>query len=70
MFPDDYETFRADILLDHLFWHALGKAMGWIGLHSNVGEVNEMDFYMWQWHNFIDHLADGGTAESFFQNLI
>ena len=22
-----------------------------------------------QWHRFIDHLADGGSAESFFENL-
>ena len=25
--------------------------------------------WVYQWHRFIDHLADGGTPESFFKNL-
>lgn len=57
--------------LDPLFWQSLGKAMGWEdGISEkdwNLGK-GRMD---WKkcWHRFIDKLAEGGTAESFFENL-
>lgn len=50
------------ILLDPLFWSSLGKALGW----------RETIIPMWiqKWHDFIDHLAEGKNAESFFTALL
>jgi len=49
---------------DPLFWQSLGKAMGW--------PSNPMSWKGWknQWHDFIDHLAEGKTAEEFFEKLL
>ena len=55
--------------LDLLFWQSLGKAMGW---EKNVYEKsysrNEHS-WLYHWHHFIDHLAEGKSIEDFFQNL-
>ena len=65
---------QADVFIDPAFWKALGKQRGW---------TTDDDFKYWQksvveweekywkkfWHRFIDHLADGKDAESFFQSL-
>ena len=55
-------------LFDPLFWQALGKAMGWNGVNYLAPEMTT-----WQWrdylHDFIDHIADGGTIESYFEQL-
>ena len=48
--------------LDPLFWQALGKAMGWGGEDWDGG-------WRKHWHRFIDHLAEGKDAESFFKDL-
>ena len=29
-----------------------------------------IETYKYHWHNFIDHIADGGTPDDFFNNLI
>ncbi len=67
------------ILLDPLFWQAVGKAMGWGGfdtkyLHSQaeVEASSQMPPNEWRdhWHRFIDHLAEGKDAESFFKELL
>lgn len=72
------------ILLDPLFWQALGKARGWGSSFgfirtSDTGEIEswlESDsagtVYQWRyyWHRFIDHLASGGDAELFFKELM
>lgn len=58
------------LISDHLFWQSLGKAMGWrIGYYGSDFETIEMSPYLVQWHRFIDHLAEGGTPESFFESL-
>lgn len=49
-----------------LFWQSLGKAMGW---HKGISPENEHLYWRAHWHSFIDHLADGGTPESFFESL-
>src|ERR1044072_5183491 len=63
---------QADVFIDPAFWKALGKKRGW---------TTDNDFKYWQksvveweekywkkfWHRFIDHLAEGKDAESFFQ---
>lgn len=87
LFPDDYETFQADILLDPSFWRSLGKALEWKltcpdrcvgGLGALRGNMyisctscgnKGIEGWSYQWHRFIDHLAEGKSAESFFQNL-
>lgn len=84
------------VLLDPLFWQALGKAMGWEDecdkcgtiqsvIDHEVAEYNEsvcklingfgdkhIMFLRWKsvWHNFIDHLAEGGDVEAFFNQLL
>ena len=52
--------------LDRERWIDAGKAMGW-GKNSD-GVIVYRD-WLKQWHNFIDHLAEGKTAEDFFANL-
>ncbi len=53
------------ILLDRLFWQALGKAEGWNENRDSIS--NNWNFY---WHKFIDHLATGGNINSFFEELL
>lgn len=72
-----YELSLNDAFVDPKFWQALGKARGWhsfsIHEHGN-GEpcngfcVQDQKGTGWKsrWHRFIDHLADGKNAESFF----
>ena len=57
------ETF----LLDPKFWKCLGKGMGW-GMEKYNG-TNECKHWVSYWHKFIDHLADGGSVESYFEKL-
>ena len=56
----------SDILLDPLFWQALGNNQGW-GFYE---EKIEEDEWRDKWHNFIDHLAEGKSINSFFENLL
>ncbi len=55
------------IFLDPLFWQALGKARGWDDnlLRREYSRIAWRDAM----HRFIDHLAEGKDAESFFKNL-
>ena len=56
-----------DIFLDPLFWQSLGKAMEW---NPNIGHDMDLKInWRYKWHRFIDHLADGKSIESFFENL-
>jgi hypothetical protein len=56
------------IFLDPLFWQALGKARGWQAPESRNRDVLNGE-WVDQWHRFIDHLAEGNDAESFFSRL-
>lgn len=62
------------IFLDPLFWQALGKSLGWRGEKKYINVTDETfgKFETWEcyWHRFIDHLASGKDAESFFQELL
>lgn len=71
------------LLLDPLFWQALGKADGWkdvyIGqpkyvkgaLYGQSVTGNEVwQEWLYHWHRFIDHLAQGGDVDEFFNNLL
>jgi hypothetical protein len=58
---------------DPLFWQALGKAMGWREKSEVANDVTyRFEPAQWQleWHRFIDHLAEGKDAESFFKELL
>ncbi len=74
-----------DILLDPLFWQALGKAEGWVvticwfcGKECEIAFSEDSDCcnekvsdeWEYRWHSFIDHLAAGKDINSFFDNLI
>ena len=75
-----YESYK--IFLDPLFWQALGKAMGWEKYDDNKCPHNGMcglrcegskiivPGWMSRWHRFIDALASGQSAESFFKELL
>lgn len=74
------------VFLDPLFWQSLGKAMGWNKNYiDQYGEVvdceteqecldlmSQVDRHVWlyEWHRFIDALAEGKDAESFFNELL
>src|SRR5689334_13906234 len=57
----------AEVFIDPAFWQALGKARGW-ELEDRAWRCGE-DRYRHYWHRFIDHLAEGKDAESFFRDL-
>jgi hypothetical protein len=68
----------AETFLDPHFWHALGRALGW---EQNVKTVHAVEngrstlvtragqHWLYHWHRFIDHLAEGKTPEAFFKAL-
>jgi hypothetical protein len=60
---EGYNGLQLRALSEHLqdpdFWKALTTARKW-------EDVNSWRFH---WHRFIDHLADGKDAESFFAGL-
>jgi hypothetical protein len=51
------------ILLDPLFWQALGKNLGW---HPS----GVIPSWTSEWHHFVDHLAEGKDPNSFFLELL
>jgi len=61
--------------LDPLFWQCLGKALGWkvgndVDYLYNAKEPiriehGVMDEWLYLWHRFIDHLAEGKSVEEF-----
>lgn len=73
---------KARILLDPLFWQALGKAEKWEDTpleydetfwhkqNDAHGNISIIDRSINEWHSFIDHLANSGDAESFFKELL
>lgn len=61
------------IVLDPLFWQALGKAEGWDRGIETCQIPNTCSYHSsWKrhWHCFIDHLAEGKDADSFFKELL
>lgn len=70
----------AHIFLDPLFWQSLGKAMGWkmvndfsgeqcVRQHGNCTDMDCNPEWKYMWHRFIDHLAEGKDAKSFFEKI-
>ena len=62
------------VFLDPEFWRCLGKAMVWPKESSELnvvtGSTNGRENWLYYWHRFIDHLASGKDAESFFKELL
>lgn len=66
-----------ETFLDPEFWQAFGRALGWeypsnVYIASSQGEectICHGYYWMYQWHCFIQHIAEGKTAESFFATL-
>jgi hypothetical protein len=70
-----------EIFLDSLFWQSLGKAMGWdmsegaemitIEKESNHDvHFRRIPESTARWHLFIEHIAEGKDAESFFAEIM
>jgi len=62
------------VFSDPSFWQCLGKAMGWEIMYRPYKSGSTRNFdaiqgWLYQWHRFIDHLAEGGTAEEFFKEI-
>jgi len=58
--------------MDKDFWQALGKAEGW-GIVQPRGAGIEFisdEYWKQHWHRFIDHLAEGNSIDSFFNELL
>ena len=69
-----YSTDMPHIIIDPLFWQALGKSMGWKYAGQYTQEWSNMkvcsfDEWVYKWHLMVEHLADGGTIESYFEQL-
>jgi hypothetical protein len=67
-----------ETFLDPRFWQALGRALGWsercdlailCGHGEDEGQQSRGYYWMYQWHCFIQALADGHTPEAFFARL-
>lgn len=57
------KAWQCYLLLDPDFWKCLGKQQGWENTIEGLGWINK-------WHDFIDALSQGKTADKFFNNLL
>jgi hypothetical protein len=60
--PSSLMVTAAETFLDPAFWQALGCALEVDGIYPH-GDWKIL------WHDFIEHLIDGGTAEGFFETI-
>jgi hypothetical protein len=78
---DNASTFLVpmeETVLDPRFWQALGRTLGWQDVcdlsisclhgHEECRRCHGA-YWMYQWHCFIQALADGNTPEGFFAHL-
>lgn len=70
IFSDKIRRCSNNFFLNPLFWQSLGKALGWCyhepAFENCVCTGQTIGYY---WHRFIDHLAEGKSAEDFFTEL-
>src|SRR5690554_4833583 len=59
----------SEILLDSDFWRCLGKGAGWDENYYHWSSASEIRGWGDMWHALIDHLADNGTPETYFESL-
>jgi len=70
------EYAQSQLWIDPLFWLALSKARDWkvtdycFGCGYDEGSTDNTPVWKVKWHRFIDHLADGKDAESYFKSLL
>lgn len=79
-----YAWSEEQVFLDPSFWQSLGKALEWVDLQllgyeafvkntdqgTGVVKFDEpIKDYLYHWHRFIDHLAEGNAPETFFESL-
>lgn len=57
------------ILLDILFWQCLGKSLGWDNWQGEGGGGGSPD-WLFNWHRFVDWIAQGKDVDSFFSQII
>ncbi len=69
-----YRLEKSTILLDPLFWQALGKAEGWklewFKCSPNCGNKIRNGDWEYQMHRFLDHIIQGGNIDDFFKTLL
>jgi hypothetical protein len=68
--PNFEWQYDGNVYLDPAFWQSLDKTLAMERFLKNY--IQDGDYQPhWQelWHEFIDHLAKGGTPESFFAKL-
>jgi len=67
-----------ETFLDPSFWQALGRTLGWNArgdlaitcVHGEaVGHSCRGSYWMYQWHCFIQTIAEGNTPAAFFASL-
>jgi hypothetical protein len=75
--PRDLMPFQDSILLDPLFWQALEKELPTNSVfkgNENYTDEHRDKLYknmaLKHWHNFIDHIAQGGNIDEFFNKLL
>ena len=66
----EYEPYESAWIRESpLFWQALGKALGWtIPVDPDWRRYNNT--WQYHWHRYIDWIAEGKDADSFFKELI
>lgn len=75
---DKEELRMVDIVLDPLFWQALGKALGWEcmanheldGSHSDYSECKGTNIWRFRAHEYFDTKLTGGSEEAFWKELL
>ena len=67
---EEYEgdSIPINTFLDPQFWQSLGKALGWTARGQQLA-MDSKPTWLLEWHRFIDHLAEGKTAEEYFKTL-
>lgn len=66
------------VLMQPSLWQSLGIALGWkyadgtdvTKYFNNDPKRTAYPLNLWQWHRFIDHLAKGKPADSFFRGSL
>ncbi len=66
----DYKP--SEFLQSHYFWMDLCKAAGLNDLDEANYDREPNQRYAWRlhWHRLVDHLAEGRSVETFFNNLL
>ena|ERR1035437_10515456 len=65
---DGYEGELAEALIDPEFWQGLGKSLGWTDWADN-DRGGHIRVWLYNWHQFIDYLAEGKGYGDFFKDL-